>query len=38
MRDAWKDREQLMANLQAALTLANELEMGTVPTGNQIRT
>jgi hypothetical protein len=28
MRDAWRDREQIMANLQAALTLANELEMG----------
>jgi len=30
MRDAWSDREQLMANLQTALTLANELEMGTL--------
>jgi hypothetical protein len=29
-RDAWKDREQIIANLQAALTLANELEMGTL--------
>jgi hypothetical protein len=30
MRDAWRDREQIMANLQAALTLANELQMGTL--------
>jgi hypothetical protein len=30
MRDTWQDRAQLMANLQAALTLANELEMGTL--------
>jgi hypothetical protein len=30
MRDAWKDREQVMANLQAALTLANEPDMGTL--------
>jgi hypothetical protein len=30
MRDAWRDRQQLIANLQAALTLANELEMGTL--------
>jgi hypothetical protein len=30
MRDAWRDREQILANLQSALTLANELEMGTL--------
>jgi hypothetical protein len=30
MRDAWHDRQQILANLQAALTLANELEMGTL--------
>lgn len=30
MRDAWQDREQLAALLQAALTLADELQMGTL--------
>jgi hypothetical protein len=30
MRDAWRDREQIMANLQAALTLADGLQMGTL--------
>ena len=30
MRDAWREREQIMANLQAALTLANELQMVTL--------
>jgi hypothetical protein len=30
MRDAWRDGQQILANLQAALTLANELEMGTL--------
>jgi hypothetical protein len=30
MRDAWQNREQIMANLQAALTLANEVQMGTL--------
>jgi hypothetical protein len=28
MRDAWRDREQILANLNAALTLADELQMG----------
>jgi len=30
MRNAWRKREQIMANLQAALTLANELQMVTL--------
>jgi hypothetical protein len=30
MRDAWRDRQQILANLHAALTLANDLEMGTL--------
>lgn len=30
MRDPWKDREQIMANRQTALTLANDLDMGTL--------
>ena len=31
MRDAWQDREQVMASVLAALTLANELQMRTLP-------